>query len=316
MKVTLLHNPDAGTGGRVTAAQLLQTIGKAGYSARYQSIKAAEWHNVLDAPTDIIAVAGGDGIVGRVAKRCIGRETPIAVLPLGTANNIARTLGLTDIPLNRFIEQWHRAPRTKVDVGCATGPWGKLSFIEGIGVGLFTEIMSRLDARGNLDLAHLLRADEKIASVQDVLRDQLSHYPSFNMKVFMDGRDLSGDLILLEAMNIRSVGPNLCLAPEADPSDGLLDLAVFYEGQQEDLIRQLVDPTRGNPPPRPPLVVHRGQRLELAVQGLSLHIDDEALPQQNSQSLSSPTEVTATMNGDSIVFLTPLPIRMEEVQNR
>ena len=105
MQVTLVHNPDAGE-GRVSADQLLRTIGKAGYNARYQSTKDLDWHKVLDMPADIIAVAGGDGIVGRVAKRCIGRGTPIAVLPLGTANNIARSLGLTDISLDRLVEDW------------------------------------------------------------------------------------------------------------------------------------------------------------------------------------------------------------------
>jgi diacylglycerol kinase (ATP) len=302
MKVTLVHNPDAGTGSPVTAGQLLRTIGNAGYTARYQSIKDPDWHRALDAPADIIAVAGGDGIVGRVAKRCVGRGTPIAVLPLGTANNIARTLGLIDIPLDRLVEQWHAAPREKVDVACTTGPWGSLNFIEGMGVGLFTEIMSELDARGNRDLAHLSSADEKIASVQDVLKTHLSHYASFKMKVFLDGRDLSGEFILLEALNIQCVGPNLCLAPDASPGDGLLNLAVFYEGQQEDLFSQLVENgNRTTPPPRPSLVVPRGRRLELELQGLPVHIDDEIWSPENQS--SSPIEVTASINGESLTFL-------------
>ena len=303
MKVTLVHNPDAGANGRVTAAQLLRTIGNAGYSARYQSTKDPDWHKALDAPTDIIAVAGGDGIVGRVAKRCVGRAIPIAVLPLGTANNIARSLGLIDIPLDRLVEQWRTAPHQKVDVACATGPWGSFNFIEGMGVGLFTEIMSQLDARGNLDLAHLLRADEKIASVQDVLRDHLSRYPSFKMKVFLDGRDLSGEFILLEALNIQFVGPNLCLAPDANPADGLLDLAFFYEGQQDELIYQLVhNGKRTSPPPRPPLAAQRGRRLEIALQGLPVHIDDQAWSPPSSESLPSPIEITASIKGDSLAF--------------
>ena len=302
MKVTLIHNPDAGAGSRVTAGQLLRTIGNAGYTARYQSIKDPDWYKALDAPTDIIAVAGGDGIVGRVAKRCVGRGAPIAVLPLGTANNIARTLGVADIPLDRLVEKWHAAPHEKVDMACATGPWGSLNFIEGMGVGLFTEIMSELDARGNVDLAHLSSADEKIASVQDVLKNHLSRYPSFKMKVFLDGRDLSGEFILMEALSIQSVGPNLCLAPDASPGDGLLDLALFYEGQQDDLFSQLVgNGNRTSPLPRPPLVVPRGRRLELELRGLPVHIDDETWSPQNQS--SSPIEVTASINGESLAFL-------------
>jgi diacylglycerol kinase (ATP) len=299
MKVTLVHNPDAGTGGGATAGQLLQAIGNAGHTARYQSAKEPDWHKALDAATDIIAVAGGDGIVGRVAKRCVGRGTPIAVLPLGTANNIARCLGLTDIPLDRLVEQWHTAPHETIDVACATGPWGSLAFIEGMGVGLFTEIMSQLDARGNLDLAHRLRPEEIISSVQDVLIDHLSRYPSFKMKAFLDGRDLSGEFILLEALNIQCVGPNLCLAPDANPSDGLLDLASFYEGQQDDLISQLVENGKRL---RSPRVVQRGRLLEMELQGLPVHIDDEAWPEQDSPSLS-PIEITASIKGDSLAFL-------------
>jgi diacylglycerol kinase family enzyme len=310
MRVTLVHNPDAGTGSRVSADQLLRTIGNAGYTATYQSAKDPEWYRALDAPTDIIAVAGGDGIVGRVAKRCVGRGTPIAVLPLGTANNIARTLGLTNIPLNRLVEQWHAAPHEKVDMACATGPWGSLNFIEGMGVGLFTEIMSGLDARGNLDLASLLRADEKIASVQDFLRNHLSRYPSFKMKVFLDGRDLSGEFILMEALNIQCVGPNLCLAPDANPADGLLDLALFYEGQRDDLINHLVESEKHkSPPPMPPLVVPRGRRLEMQLQGLPVHIDDESWSPQNHSSL--PIEVTASINGESLAFLGRIRTRDE-----
>ena len=291
-------------GHRVTAGQLLRAIGNAGYTARYQSAKEPDWHRALDAPTDIIAVAGGDGIVGRVAKRCVGRGTPIAILPLGTANNIARCLGLTDIPLNRLVEQWRTAPHQKIDVAWATGPWGSVAFIEGMGVGLFTEIMSQLDARGNKDLAHLSRPEEIIAAVQDILTDHISRYPPFKMKVFLDGRDLSGEFILLEALNIQSVGPNLCLAPDANPSDGLLDLACFYEGQQDDLIYQLVENGRGSLPPlMPPRVVQRGRLLEMELQGIPVHIDDEPWPEQNSQSLSSRIEITASIKGDSLAFL-------------
>jgi diacylglycerol kinase family enzyme len=299
VKVTLVHNPDSGNGSRVTAGELLRTIGDAGYTTRYQSSKDPDWHRAIDAPADIIAVAGGDGIVGKVAKRCVGRGTPIAVIPLGTANNIARTLGLTDIPLDRLVEQWHAATHEKIDVACATGPWGSLNFIEGMGAGLFAEIMSGLDARGNSSLASL-RANEKIASVQDVLRNQLSHYPSFTMKVFLDGRDLSGEFILMEVMNIQSVGPNLCFAPDTNPADGLLDLALFYEGQQDDLIQFLENGKRTSSPPLP-LVVPRGRRLEIQVQGLPIHIDDEAWSPRNQSPL--PIEITATINGESLVFL-------------
>jgi diacylglycerol kinase family enzyme len=122
------------------------------------------------------------------------------------------------------------------------------------------------------------------------------------MKVFLDGRDLSGEFILMEALNIQCVGPNLCLAPDANPADGLLDLALFYEGQRDDLINHLVESEKHkSPPPMPPLVVPRGRRLEMQLQGLPVHIDDESWSPQNHSSL--PIEVTASINGESLAFL-------------
>jgi diacylglycerol kinase family enzyme len=173
-----------------------------------------------------------------------------------------------------------------------------------MGVGLFTEVMAQLDARGNRDLAHLSRPEEILVSVQDVLIDRLSRYPSFRMKVFLDGRDLSGEFILLEAMNIQFVGPNLCLAPDANPSDGLLDLAFFYEGQRDNLIDQIVESGRGtlSPLSLPPVTL-QGRLLEMELQGLPVHIDDEIWPAQDSQALSRPIEITASIKRDSLAFL-------------
>jgi len=57
-------------------------------------------------PGDIVAVAGGDGPVGKVARRLIGSPTPIAILPLGTANNIANTLDVTGKSLKELIRSW------------------------------------------------------------------------------------------------------------------------------------------------------------------------------------------------------------------
>ena len=54
----------------------------------------------------------------------------------------------------------------KFDVGAASGPWGSTYFVEGLGMGLFTDTMSRLDARKNIDIAHHNVAEKKITVAQ------------------------------------------------------------------------------------------------------------------------------------------------------
>ena len=68
MKVTLIHNPDAGDDTQPSGDQIIRLIRQAGHKAKYFSSKGKKWKKALKQPCDIVAVAGGDGTVGRVAE--------------------------------------------------------------------------------------------------------------------------------------------------------------------------------------------------------------------------------------------------------
>src|SRR3954454_10104857 len=85
MKVTLIHNPDAGSDEQPSGEELLELMRRHGHTALYQSSKANAWQTALHEAADLVAFAGGDGIVGKVAKQMIDIDTPMAVLPMGTA---------------------------------------------------------------------------------------------------------------------------------------------------------------------------------------------------------------------------------------
>jgi diacylglycerol kinase (ATP) len=233
----------------------------------------------------------------------IRRGTPIAVLPLGTANNIAKTLNLMDFSLAQLINGWGAAPRKKFDAGVANGPWGSARFVEGLGIGLFTDMMTRLDARGNIDLAHLTEPEEKVTSVLEMLRVRLQTCPEIKLHLTVDGRDLSGEYILLEVMNIKSIGPNLFLAPAADPGDGLFDVVCLTRGAQETLSRCLEECKEGSQAPTG-LPVRKGKRIHIEWEGTPIHIDDQAWP-QNGANPPSLTVIDITVEPHSLEFLTP-----------
>ena len=302
MKVTLIHNPDAGSDDQTCGEDPVELIRRAGHQLIYQSSKDSHWKNALDRPADLIAVAGGDGIVGTVAELMVGRGTPIAVLPLGTANNIAKTLNLMDFSLAQLINGWSAARRKKFDAGVANGPWGSAHFVEGLGIGLFTDMMTRLDARGNVDLAHLTEPEEKITSVLEMLQARLLTCPEIELHVTVDGRDLSGEYILLEVMNIKSIGPNLFLAPAADPGDGLFDVVCLTRGAHDTLDRCLEECKEGNQAPTG-LPVQRGKQIHIEWEGTPIHIDDQAWPESGANFPPSLTVIDIAVEPQSLEFL-------------
>jgi diacylglycerol kinase family enzyme len=305
MKVTLIHNPEAGSDDQPSGEELVHLIREAGHSVVYQSSKHADWQQVIEKPTDLVAVSGGDGIVGIVAKRLVGKRIPVTVLPMGTANNIAATLSLKGRPLDQLISGWTSASRIKFAVGVASGPWGSAFFIEGVGVGAFTDTMSRLDARRNVDLAHHEEPDKKIQSALQILKIRLEGCPTVRLKLALDGRELNGDYILLEAMNIRSIGPNLCLAPNADPGDGVLDIVLVSDAEREKLDRYLSAQITGEQS-APDLTVHKGRHLHIECDELRVHIDDDVWPGHGEHPPFSPMIIDISLHSETLEMLVPV----------
>jgi diacylglycerol kinase family enzyme len=171
------------------------------------------------------------------------------------------------------------ARRVRFDVGRARGPWGKKFFFEGFGLGLFTDVMTALDARKEREPETFQRADDPLALAVRALMDALGDYGAHDLRLSLDGEDLSGRYLLVEAMNIRHIGPNLFLAPDADPGDGLLDFVLLTEDRRGEFGEYLNYRLEGKQE-APCLSVRRGRLLEFAWVGATLRFDDKTWPKQ------------------------------------
>jgi diacylglycerol kinase (ATP) len=293
----LLHNPTAGN-ERYTREALLALLAEAGYDPAYQSTKGKGFASALEEPAALVVVAGGDGAVGKVAKRLAGRGIPIAILPLGTANNIAKSLGVSGSP-RELVAAWRSARRQKVHIGCVRGPRAETPFIEGVGLGLFPWTMRRIratepsrrqrdDGRERMDLA--------IRELKEILRGSSAR----RWRVILDGEDLSGEYLAVEAMNISCIGPNLALAPGADPGDDLLDVVLVGSRDREELSDYLSRRLSGPASP-PKLPVHRSRSVRLTWDPLAVHVDDDIDPEASPVSAT----VDVRLEGDTVEFLVP-----------
>jgi diacylglycerol kinase family enzyme len=278
----------------------MASIGQAGHRPDYRSSKDKDWHLALEQPADLVAVAGGDGTVAKVGKRLIQRDTPLTILPLGTANNIFKTL-YPPTPIEDLIAGWATARRRSSDLGSVRGPWGNASFIESFGIGLLARMISDSDSRASRAIPDPTTQPE--AFFKQVAELTLT-YPARHVKVVLDGRDLSGEYVLLEAMNTKFIGPNFCLAPAAEPDDGFIDLVLLGSDERKRLVNYLA--ARAENPLEPGLFLARkGEHLLVEFQDRDVHIDDEVWRDKDSSSFPSPSVVHVDVDGSALEFVVP-----------
>src|SRR6266436_3234836 len=107
-------------------------------SRHLSSTKEPGLKKALKKPTDLVLAAGGDGTTAKVASRLIDSGIPLSVLPLGTANNLARALGFV-ASAEEIIGSLESGKRGTFDVGLAQGPSARRYFFEATGGGLFAD---------------------------------------------------------------------------------------------------------------------------------------------------------------------------------
>ena len=300
MRVTLIHNPGAGKQGKDNAEKLVGLLEEAGHRVRYQSCNDDGWDAVLGEPAELVAVAGGDGTLTRVAKRLVGRGVPVAALPSGTANNISRSLGLVERPFEELVRAWPDARRVKLDVGIAEGPWGKSYFVEGVGMGLFARLLA--SSEGKPVQRTPRRPAQKVDNALERLRTRAQRAKPIELACSLDGKDISGRYLLLEAVTIPYVGSNLFLAPDSKPGDGHLDVVLVTETERSRLVKYL-ETWQDNRERLAVLPNHRGQHLTLEWTGFEMHIDDQLWPAKNDAA-KPPARIDARVVGE-VDFLVP-----------
>jgi diacylglycerol kinase family enzyme len=269
VRVTLFHNPSAGD-APLTADQLQTILSDAGYQVRYQSTKD-DLSGALEDVGDLAVVAGGDGTVATVARALADTDIPLAVLPLGTANNIGKALGVFG-DVRDIVAGWADAPRVAIDIGVVRGPFGERRFIEAVGVGVLAELIRR--GRDEVDDASAIvhrATDRALQLLSGILRGA----QATDIQVELDGDDLSGSYIGIEVMNVGFAGPNIPLAAQADPADGELDLVLLREDDRQRLLEYTVSRVESASALMPRLDVRRGRRVRLVPPaGWSTHVDD------------------------------------------
>jgi len=285
MRALLVHNPKAGV-GICTADELQETLRSAGISLIPCDNAEQPFPKCMTEPVDVVIAAGGDGTVAKTIRKMPDRSIPIAILPIGTANNIAHSLGIAGKP-GEIVGNWSLKRTRVLDVGLVRGDWGKCSFVEAVGVGSLTKATQEVDAA-------LFESKNPMQKGRTALAKQLATTEPEETRLILDGQELPGDLLLVEIMNIACIGPGLHLAPAADPGDGLLDVVCVRADQREAMLQWLEAPDHK----QVPLSVHRGREITVVWRGTPLRVDDRVLSEPKGVS-----RATTSIEGNVKVLL-------------
>ena len=271
MRITLVHNPTAG--GGVDARELKSLIEDAGHKVRAVST-GKSWRKALRKSADLVVAAGGDGTFHDVALEVAETGVPMSVLPLGTANNVGKTLEILG-DARRAIARWDGLRAKPFDLGRISAPWGNAAFIESFGGGAFASLVGSGEHIDSPSVLLGRQTDRALHHLGELLAEEKER----SWSVSVDGQPHDGRYLAVEVLNIRFAGPNVPLAPDADPGDGLMEVVLIGPDERAALQDYIEQRIRLAAAPTPALPLVRGRQIRLtAPAGVHLHLDDQLWP--------------------------------------
>lgn len=161
----------------------------------------------------IIVAVGGDGTVGEVASGLAGTGRIMGIIPAGTGNDLIKSAGIPKDPVAALELLLRNEPR---DIDTCTV--NDESFINVCGVGFDVTVLDYTEEfkprfRGIVPyFLGLLKA--------------IFHYSPVNVSINCDGQRFSGDYLICSIANGKFIGGGICICPDADITDGKLDMVL------------------------------------------------------------------------------------------
>ena len=206
-RAALIYNPIARglSRHRHSLQSSIEVLQRQGFSVVLEATKGpgtatAQVQQLIEAGHDLIIAAGGDGTINEVANGMLHSDVPLAILPGGTANVLAREVRLP-ISIARATAQIAKLQPCRIPAGRLQTGTQKRIFLCMTGAGLDAEIISRL----NLDLkASMGKFAYYVAGFAQVCR------PLAEFDVTVDGKKYEASFALIS--RVRNYGGDLEIA--------------------------------------------------------------------------------------------------------
>jgi diacylglycerol kinase (ATP) len=266
MRTALVLNPEAGTSllasqklpGEDLEAALLQLL-------RAQNIEAEVYYTTPEDPgqgiaarlaeqhVELIVAVGGDGTIHAVAHGLIGSESVLGIIPAGTMNNLARSLGIPET-LEEACALLANGEARRIDVGSIN----QHMFLEVAGVGLEAALFPAAEEVKSPGFFSTLRGVIHGLAV-------LFRFQPPQMSLAFDGkRPRRYRAIEVTICNAPYYGTHLNIAPEIFMNDGWLNVVIYTNFSKREYIRHALSISQGRRVFTPKIIYRRAKSLRIS----------------------------------------------------
>jgi diacylglycerol kinase (ATP) len=272
--VALVVNPSAGKGR--AARQVAAVAGRIRESGANVSILVgADAEDALIVArkavadgADALVALGGDGMEHLALNAFAGTDTPLGIVHAGTGNDLASTLKLptkdpvaaAGIVSDRLRDDAAR-PMDAIRVG---EKW--------FGCVLGAGFDSRVNDRANRMSWPKGRMRYNIAMVAE-----LGVFAPLPFEIVIDGEAIKTDAMLVAVGNAKSYGAGMQVLPDADVTDGLLDVMILGPVSKPEFLKTFPKVFKGTHKSHPAVTMRKAKVIELSSPGVTAYADGEYL---------------------------------------
>jgi len=237
---------------------------------RYHAYDLAQ--EVKNSDFDKVVAVGGDGTINEIAMGLADSENlncKIAVIPTGVGNFIAKTLGVTK-DYRKAVYVAVNGNVKEIDTFKANSEThGQKNVLGCLGVGYDSHIVHDIDSN---------RTGKRLTKLSYCFKCAKHAFRRYNdkIRVIIDDVPLDGEFYWVEAVNTKEYGGGFVFSPEADCSDGLLDIVTFSKPVHRRKIKYAWGLSTGRMLNNSWVQMHRGQNVRIESENpLPIQIDGD-----------------------------------------
>ncbi len=221
---------------------------------------------------DMLVVMGGDGMASLGINACADADLQLGIVPAGTGNDIARGMGLPQDPM-QTAKAIATGQTKQVDLALIEGDLVDGSKRRYVGSVVCSGYDAKVNYRVNNSRFWLGKFNYLWATLTEIMKLRPLKY-----RVAIDGEELELNALLVAVGNSGYYGGGVHILPDADPTDGLLDVTIIDDkAGRWTLLRLFPQLMSERFVSHPAVTFRRGREIYLDGDGLIPMADGEEL---------------------------------------